>query len=184
MFLLIVFLLSVFCAIGLGILSGMADFRGLRIPNLYPLIIACVFFPAFAAAHFAGVGVMGLFWPHLAVGAGMLLVTFIMYSLNIFGGGDSKLLSAYALWAGLVGLLPLVFYMAISGGVLGLLTIFIRKKKPFKAPREGSWIARVQAGENRVPYGIPIGIGALVAFLQMDFLSAETLGAFMGGLTE
>ena len=124
---------------------------------------------------------MGLLWPHLAVGAGMLAVTFVMYSFNVFGGGDSKLLSAYALWAGLVGLLPLVFYMALSGGVLGLLTIFIRKSKPFKAPREGSWIARVQAGENRVPYGIPIGVGALVAFLQLDYIDTATLGAFLGG---
>jgi prepilin peptidase CpaA len=184
MFLLIVYLLSVFCAIGLGILSGVADFRGLRIPNLYPLLIACAFVPAFAAAHFAGVQVMGLLWPHLAVGTGMLAVTFVMYSFNIFGGGDSKLLTAYALWTGLVGLLPLVFWMAMSGGMLGLITIFIRRQKPFKAPREGSWIARVQAGENRVPYGIPIGIGALVAFLQLDYIHTATLGAFLGGATE
>ncbi|HEY8191452.1 MAG TPA: prepilin peptidase [Alphaproteobacteria bacterium] len=181
MFLLIIFLLSVFCAIGLGILSGLADFRGLRIPNIYPLLIACAFVPAFGAAHFGGAGVMGPLWPHLAVGAGMLLVTFIMYSFHIFGGGDSKLLTAYALWTGLVGLLPLVFYMAISGGLLGIVTIFIRKKKPFKSPPEGSWIARVQAGENRVPYGIPIGIGALMAFVELGYLTPETLGRFLGG---
>jgi Flp pilus assembly protein protease CpaA len=59
---------------------------------------------------------------------------------------------------------PLLIYMALSGALLAFATLAIRKIKPFKKAKEGSWIAQVQAGGNRVPYGIPIAFGAFVAF--------------------
>ena len=175
-------LLYVFCivvALGMGLLAGWTDFSGLKIPNVIPVVIAAAFFPACLSAHVAGVNVMSHWWWQLGAGAAMLILTFLLFSFRIMGGGDAKLLSAFALWTGFAGLPMLLFYMAMSGALVGLATLYLNKKKPVAAPREGSWIARAQGGENRVPYGIPIVLGALIAFSMQHYLSAATLGAFL-----
>ena len=176
---LMVFIFCVVAALGIGILAGMSDFKGLTIPNMYPVMVAGAALPAIGVSYFSGAHIMGPPLAHLVVGFAILVITFVLFSLKVFGGGDSKLLAAYALWAGPKGIVALLFYMAISGAVLGIFTILVMKRKPFKTVREGSWIARVQAGENRVPYGIPIVIGAVIAFLQIGFFSPGVIGAFV-----
>ena len=166
-------------ALGTGVLAGMSDFKGLTIPNLYPAIIAGTAVPAVGVSYLAGTHIMGPPLMHLVVGLGILVITFVLFSVKVFGGGDSKLLAAYALWAGPKGIVMLLFYMALAGAALGIFTIAVMKRKPFKAPREGGWIARVQAGENRVPYGIPIVIGAVTAFLEMGLFSSGVIGTFV-----
>lgn len=177
---LVIFVFCIVAALGTGILAGLSDFRGLVIPNMYPAIVAGTAVPAVAAAHFAGVPVMGPPLMHGLIGAAVFAATFVLFTIKAFGGGDSKLLTAYALLVGPKGIVPLLFYMALSGAVLGVFTIYTMKKKPFKAPKEGGWIARVQAGENRVPYGIPIVLGAVAAFAYMGCFSPSLLGAFAG----
>lgn len=176
---LIIFLFCVVAALGTGFLAGQSDFKGLTIPNYYPAIIAGAAVPALAASWFGGAQVMGPPLMHVIIGAVVLVITFILFTFRVFGGGDSKLLAAYGLWVGGKGIVTMLFYMAIFGAILGAATLFIMKKKPFAAPKDGGWIARVQAGENKVPYGIPIALGALVAFIQMGFFSASGLGAFV-----
>jgi prepilin peptidase CpaA len=176
---LIVYLSSVLAALGMGLFAGWSDFRGLKIPNMVPVIIVAAFVPAFAAVHFSGIKLFSPLAAHAGASVLVLLITFGLFALRVFGGGDAKLLSAYALWTGFAGMQPLLFYMAGSGFFVGLATIGIRKKKPFKNPREGSWIARAQAGENRVPYGIPIVIGAIIAFAMQGYLGPHNLLSFI-----
>lgn len=85
------------------------------------------------------------------------------------------MLSAYGLWVGIGGLMPLFFFMALFGGILGVSTLMLRKWKPVKEPSKGSWIERAQAGAQDVPYGIAIFAGALVAFWQMGYLQPNEL---------
>jgi len=181
---LIVFVFCVAVALGTGVLACISDFKGLTIPNLYPALVVGTFVPAAGVVYLSGSSIMGPPLMHLAVAGGVFFLTFILFAVKAFGGGDSKLLTAYALWAGPAGFVQLLFYMAVSGGLLGLVTILIMKKKPFKDPKEGSWIARVQAEESRVPYGIPIVIGAFVAFLQAGFFDPGDLGSFVRAATE
>lgn len=176
---LVVFIFCVVAALGTGVLAGLSDFKGLTIPNMYPAIIAGVAVPAIGVSWLAGSHVMGPPLMHLVVGVSVLAITFVLFFLKVFGGGDSKLLAAYALWAGPKGVVALLFYMALAGAALGVFTIAVMKRKPFKAPRAGGWIARVQAGENRVPYGIPIVIGAVAAFLEMGLFSSVAIGSFV-----
>lgn len=75
--------------------------------------------------------------------------------------------------------MPFLFYMALVGGVLGLVALALRKWKPVKNPAEGSWIARVQAGENKVPYGAAIAAGALASFVELGYFSSEVLSSFL-----
>lgn len=176
---LIVFLFSVIVALGAGAFAAWSDFKSMTIPNECHMIVIGAFCFALASVHFSGIDVFSQLPWHLGAAAGIFVVTFLMFQAGMMGGGDSKLLSVYALWTAWVGLLPLIFYMAVFGAVLAVAAITIKKKKPFKDPVPESWLGRVQAGENRVPYGIPIFLGAVVAFIQLGYLSPETMVIFI-----
>lgn len=175
----------VFCllvAIGFCIAAGIADFKSMNIPNSYSLGIIVAFFPAYLLDTFTGNGVE-FFAPwtsHLIAVALVFGVTFVLFSVKMIGAGDSKLASAVALWTGLMGLAPFLFYMALIGALLGLGTKLLNKKKLFQNPAEGSWIAKSQNGNGGVPYGIAIAIGAIIAFYQLGYFSPEKLAILAG----
>jgi prepilin peptidase CpaA len=170
---------SVIVAMGFGLASAWSDFKGFTISNVYSIGVILAFVPAFLAvtlmapeaAYFAS-------WKsHLIAAAGVFAVTFVLFTTNMIGAGDSKLCTAYALWVGLLGLPSFLFFMTVFGGLLGLMTLIFRKWKPFKAPAEGSWIAKAQEGASEVPYGIAIVIGALIAFIQSGYFDPDALAA-------
>jgi len=151
------------------LLSCVSDVRALRIPNTYVLVILGAFVPAFALSPES----FGLWWHPFAAAAIFLVITYVMFVYRMLGAGDAKMGAALALWVGLPGLMAYVMYMAIVGGVLGVASLIIRKRKPFKNPREGGWVATVQAGGNAVPYGIAITAGAWGAMLHNGFISHQ-----------
>ena len=116
---------------------------------------------------------------HLLAGLIVFGVTAAMFAFNMLGAADSKLGTAFALWVGLKGLFPFLFYMTLVGGVLGLVALGLKKWTPVKAPADGSWIARVQAGESKVPYGVAIVLGALASFVNIGYFSIDLLRAFL-----
>lgn len=179
---LIIFLTCLLFAVGAGVLASMSDYRGMTIPNVYSIIVAGAFVVAFAAMWLLGVD--HVFQPvqsHLLSGVVILVVTMALFYLKIFGGADSKLASAYALWVAFPGLLAYVFYMSLAGGLLGLAALAIKKWKPFKNVPEKSWIAQLQAGHNKVPYGIAIFLGALAYFAKVGYYDLQFLAAFVEG---
>lgn len=180
MLFLVVFLCALIVAIGLGLLAGVSDIRGMIIPNAYPLGIIVAF--AFAYAAFALSGNPEPFQrlsSHLWAGGVALVVTFILTMTKTMGGGDSKLITAYALWMGVLNVAWFLFAMTLVGAVLAVVALFIRRFKPFKTVKEGSWIARSQAGQPVIPYGIPIVAGALYMFVAEHYASLDTLKAFL-----
>lgn len=176
---------SVLVALGFGIAAAVSDFRSMTIPNLYAGLIVIAFIPAYLADAFTGAGLeFFVSWKsHLIAAAIVFVITFILFTVRIIGAGDSKLCSAFALWTGVTGLAPLLFYMAMLGAVLGLVTKLMNSKKLVAEPKAGSWIAKSQAGETGVPYGIAICFGAIVAFYQLGYFSPEKL-ALLAGYTE
>lgn len=148
------------------LLSCVSDVRSLRIPNWHVLVIIACFIPAWLATP----ELFGGLTSHLVAMGLMLVITYVMFSLKMMGGGDSKLGTALGLWIGLKGFLPFMLYMAIMGGVLGVITVLIEQKKPFKNPRHGSWVEQTQTGHNVVPYGIAISFGAWAAFLYTGLI--------------
>jgi prepilin peptidase CpaA len=178
----------VFCmmvAIGFGIAAAISDFRSMTIPNLYAGCIVLAFIPAYLADAFTGNGVefFSSWKGHLIAAAVMFVITFLLFTARVIGAGDSKLCSAFALWTGLTGLGPYLFYMAILGAVLGIATKLLAHRKLVAEPHEGSWIAKSQAGEMGVPYGIAICFGAIVAFYLLGYFSPEKL-TLLAGYTE
>ncbi len=177
----------VFCmlvALGFGIASAISDFRSMTIPNIYAAGIVLAFIPAYAADYFTGNGVefFSAWSSHLMAAGIVFIISFILFTVRVMGAGDSKLCSALALWTGLSGLAPLLFYMAIFGAVLGLATKIMNKKIVFANAHDGSWIDKSQKGHMGVPYGIAISIGAIIAFYQLDYFSMEKIVHLTGNM--
>ena len=177
---LIIFLLCVFVALGVGVLSSLSDINGLKIPNIYSLIILGAFIACFASL--AMLGKVDIFAPilsHIIAGFIMLVVTAVLFFTKMIGAADSKLATVYMIWIGLSGLPTFLFTMTFVGGFLGLLALYFQKATPFDSPKAGSWIAQVQAGESKVPYGIAIAAGAFAGFVKVGFLNPESFVSFI-----
>ncbi len=179
MIFMIVYLFCVIAAVGLGVLAGWSDFRGMTIPNYIVVFVLAAFFIACGAAHLGGAEGVLPARTHLVGGILMLAATFVMYALKAIGGGDSKLAAAFSFWFGTQGLVVFLSYMVFAGGLLALAALYLKKKQPVASPAEGSWIARVQGGESVVPYGIPIALGAFAAFIKLGYFAPETLKLFL-----
>ena len=180
MLLLIIFLVGVFVAIGAGGLASYSDFKGLTIPNAHSVAVAGAFVFTYVVLWLFGRDDVFFSLGSHIVGAVIVFgVTLAMFALKGLGAADSKLGTAFALWVGVKGLFLFLFYMALFGGVLGVAALLLRKFKPFKTPSEGGWIARVQAGESKVPYGMAIVFGALVSFVKLGYFSGEVLSSFL-----
>lgn len=155
------------CAVLLTtLLSCISDVQRLRIPNTHVLFVI----GAFALAFVLSPSSFGAWWHPFAAGLVFLVITYVMFALNMLGAGDAKLGAALALWVGLPGLMAYVMYMAIVGGILGVVSLVLKRRKLFKNPRAGGWVATVQEGGNAVPYGIAITAGAWAAMLHNGFI--------------
>ena len=180
MILLIIFLICVFVTLVVGGLAGLSDIRSMTIPNSYSLYIMAAFLFAYAALYMGGHShVFGTFSSHIISAVLAFVVTLGLFAMRIIGAGDSKFATACALWFSVKYLLAFLFFMTLSGGVLGIVALYIKRKKPFKEPMEGSWVAQVQGGADKVPYGVAISFGMLVAFMQAGYFSSDVLGSFV-----
>lgn len=173
MLILVIYLICLFVAIGLTGLAGLSDVKGLTIPNSYSLYMVGAFAIAYAALYYGSpeADIFGSIISHSISALVFFVVTFILFALNVLGAGDSKFGAACALWVSLKYLPIYLFFMTLFGGILGIVTLYIKHKKPFKSPADGSWISQAQNGIDKVPYGVAIGFGAVVTFIYAEYLS-------------
>lgn len=173
---LVLFLTFLFVAVAVGAMAAWSDFKGLTIPNWHSAAIFLSFVAAYVLMRLFGHDdIFSSLWSHGAAGLVVFVVTALLFTLGTMGAADSKLSTAYAFWTGVAGLPAFLFYMALTGGLIGLITLFLRKYKPFRHVAAGGWIARAQAGENKVPYGIAITAGALASFVHLGYLGSAIL---------
>lgn len=178
---LILFLIFVLFVLGVGVLAGWSDLRGLTIPNLYSVLIFAAFPVCYALMWLGGgVDVFKPLWSHIGAMVVVFGISAAMFYFGIMGAADSKLASAYALWLGFAALPLFLFVMTLAGAFLGVAALYIRKNKPFKAPAAGSWPAQLQDGKNKVPYGIAIVAGAVYGFYVAGYLDFVNLAAVFG----
>ncbi|MCD8571739.1 MAG: peptidase [Alphaproteobacteria bacterium] len=167
--------------LGVGVLAAASDVRGMTIPNLHSVIVLAAFPVCYGVAWLAGVDVFHGPLSHLL---GLLIVFAIsagLFALGVMGAADSKLASAYAVWMGVYGLAPFLFYMTLAGGLLGIATIIMKRYRPFKKLPAGSWMAQAQGGADKVPYGVAIVCGAFVSFWLLGYVEGDVLSAFLAG---
>ncbi len=64
---------------------------------------------------------------HVGAAVAVFIGGAVAYAFNKMGGGDVKLLTAVAFWAGFEHLTELLLYVAVAGGVLAIGLIVLRK---------------------------------------------------------
>lgn len=176
---------AIVVSLGFGLVAACSDFKTMTIPNVYPLAIVTAFLVAMGldTLHGGSPSFFSGWGSHLVAGIVVFVITFGLFSLRLLGGGDAKMISAYAFWVGLSGLISLLFFMAMMGAVLGLMTKALNTRKLVSAPTPGSWIAQAQEGGSGVPYGIAISLGAIIAFWQNGYFSPEKIALLAGSVS-
>jgi prepilin peptidase CpaA len=136
------------------------DFRWRRIPN-------AATFPAMGAGLVLGAleGIPGdvLVGGLLSHVAGLLVALAISYPLYASGGlkaGDGKLLMAVGALRGVQFLLSAALIGALVGGLLGLVYVAAGRLRPAGG---GPAPALRQLMKVWIPYGVALGLGALIA---------------------
>jgi prepilin peptidase CpaA len=141
------------------------DFRRLVIPNLLPIMLVALWPVYFAAVAPSWSGALAAIACALAV----FIVGAFLFARGYLGGGDVKLLSAAALWAGPAGTPGLLLLTGILGGALALFllmplgaeiasmarTALSRRSMPIET-----------AMPNAVPYGVAIAAAAVITILS------------------
>ena len=141
----------------LCLFASTKDLANLTIPNWVNAGFLLLFFPA---AIFAGLNPETIGW-HVLIGFTALVIGFILFSLNLFGGGDAKMIPGVLLWVGPAGGFDFLMGTALAGGALAVAVLAARKTIP-EPLAPGFVRATMQEGAG-VPYAIAITVGAFVA---------------------
>jgi prepilin peptidase CpaA len=157
-----VFALTLFAVV--MAVAAFEDFRRFVIPNLLPILL-CAAWPAYLAAAPSLAGAVAAIGCALAVFA----VGAVLFARGYLGGGDVKLLSAAALWAGPAGVPNLLLLTAVLGGAMALFLLM-----PIGGQIAVS--ARLLLGQPAlpaprglampIPYGVAIAGAALIVVVS------------------
>lgn len=137
--------------------AAATDLLTLTIPNRVCVAIMVAFF---VVAPFAGL-TWQAFFTHLAVGAAVLVFSIALFSFNLIGGGDAKLLAAAALWMGSEQFLPYLSLVALCGGVLALAILAYRRLALPQFLIRHQWAMRLHDSKTGIPYGLALAAAAL-----------------------
>ena len=148
------------CLMLLLVIATVSDYQYMKIPNWISIGI-CALFLVFGLVMLSWLQVL----QHIGVGAGVLVLTAVAFSFHIFGGGDAKLLSAAAVWAGPDHVIELLALTGLFGGALGVFVLLARKLNHYlpALPDRTGPIGKI-AGWGRdgiCPYGIAIALAAV-----------------------
>lgn len=150
----------------LGLLAWAAcnDAVEFEIPDRASLGIVLLY-PLFVAVYPLPINWLGA----LAVAGAIFVASFALFLAGRFGGGDVKLLTATALWAGPSLIISMLVVMAITGGALAMLVWVVQLLRRYRPASYGdvSLTTAAYAVPNRLPYGVAIAAGAGVIGLSM-----------------
>ena len=155
----------------LVVFAAASDFFTMTISNRLTASLALAGLVALAASRPEWAVVGG----HLGAAAVVFLVGFLCFARGWMGGGDVKFAAAVALWLGFDHLLDFIVGFSLFGGLLtfGVLAAD-RLLAPLPALRVG-FLARFHE-HRRVPYGIALGIAAMLVFAETGWIKAFVLG--------
>ena len=147
------------------IASAASDALSFRIPNWLTGLTALLFFPMALATGMP----LHEFGVHLLAGGLLFVLGFAFFQLNLFGGGDAKLMAAAGLWFGTSQILPFLFMTAMAGGILGLVIGFwsmtsISWEIHAENVDLGGVGKKLRALKPNVPYGLAFAIGGIIVF--------------------
>jgi len=141
--------------------ASVSDLTRYEIPNRVSLV---------AIAAFALMAPTLSLWTalaHVSAGLAFFALGTLLFVLNIWGGGDAKLLGATALWTGWSELASFMLLTAIAGAALALILIVLRRL--VDAAPAGRWYSRLLSKSEGIPYGVAIAAAAaLVVLLPVE----------------
>ena len=142
---------------GLLVWAAWSDLRDYRIPNRISLAIAALY-----PVHILAAGSIATIPGALLVATIVFAVGFAFFALKIAGGGDVKLMTAAALWAGQAQIIEFFFVTALAGGVLATFLAMRAWRQSAVSTPDGTLVLRIDAiREAKVPYGAAIAAGGL-----------------------
>ena len=140
--------------------AAITDLLTMTIPNR----VSAILFGSFIVIA----SIIGMDWQSigmsLVAGLAVLSACFALFAMNTMGGGDAKLLTASAVWFGFnTSLATFLICVAIVGGVLTLAILLLRSRSQ-EIMASGLPIPDSLRVAKKVPYGIAIAIGGLLAY--------------------
>ena len=113
---------------------------------------------------------------HLGAAAAVLAGGAVLFAFNRMGGGDVKLMTAVAFWAGFEYLADLLLYIALAGGALAIGLIIVRRVL-FGLMTAASMtklaVPRMLLSGEPVPYGLAIAPSAIFLGTKLPQLGTE-----------
>ena len=137
--------------------AGSMDLFTMTIPNRVSLALIAAFVLILPFAPFG--------WAALAshVGAFLLMlgIGILMFSFQLLGGGDAKLMACAALWLGFESLLEYVMIAAICGGFLSIAILIYRGATLPPWFYGQAWAMRLHEKTGGIPYGVALAAAGL-----------------------
>lgn len=150
---------------GLLVWAAWSDLRDYIIPNRISIAIAGLY-----PAHILAIGALNTVPGALMVATAVFAAGFAFFALKIAGGGDVKLMTAAALWAGQAQIIEFLFVTALAGGVLATFLAMRAWHQSAVSTPGGAFVMRIGAvRDTKVPYGAAIAAGGL--YLVAGFLA-------------
>jgi prepilin peptidase CpaA len=155
---------------GLLLAAAMGDVKTYRIPNAYSLALLALY-PFFALTTPQSVS------PFLSLGvmAAVFALGFTIYAFNAIGGGDVKLLTVAALFAGPRFAVEFLAVTALAGGLVATLMLH----RPMRAALAvafdsiGNRTLRDALLTDIIPYGVAIAAGGVYLTLRLVGFAAD-----------
>ena len=141
--------------LALCLYAALKDIETLTITNGLNGLIAFLFIPAVIVSA-PGWDVTGA---HLLAGLVAFAVSFLLFLMGVFGGGDAKMVPGVMLWLGPQAAMPFLMVMAVAGGALALFVVLARRIVP--AAAAPGFARETLLPGNGVPYGVAIAAGAI-----------------------
>ncbi|KOF13626.1 peptidase [Ensifer adhaerens] len=140
--------------------AALSDLLTMTIPNRVPAILLGAFL-VIALASGVDFWQIGL---HVVAAAAVFAVCFLLFALNVMGGGDAKLLTACAVWFGLTNaLVAFLIYVSLFGGLLTVAILLLRTQES-RILAAGIPLPRLLFTAKKIPYGIAIALGGFAAY--------------------
>lgn len=149
-------------------MAAWLDLLTMTLPNRFVIVFGALFFVA-AAVIGMPVETVGM---HLAAGAAMLVVAFLLFIPGWIGGGDAKFFAASALWLGWTPLIEYAIYASLMGGLMAFVMIASRTYPLPAFLLRQNWAHKLHQSETGIPYGIAMAVAGLIVFPQTVWATA------------
>lgn len=142
------------------IFSSFSDLFSMSISNKVSLVLITTFI---IFSLVIGMELNMLMW-HFTTFALVLSIGFVLFALNIIGGGDAKLAASTALWLGWAHTGAYILLASFIGGLLTLVILKFRSEVIPSKLNTTEWILRLHDKKNGIPYGVALGIAAMLVY--------------------